>query len=57
MPTKPKLKPCPFCGCRAEFYELYVHCLNKECQAEGPLGETTKEAIEKWNRRTHADKA
>ena len=53
-----KLKPCPFCGARAEFrchwpdrghswYE--VECTNSDCG--GGVGDTADEAEKSWNAR------
>lgn len=52
-------KPCPFCksddlhSCsrtRSFNQGFIVVCGN--CKSEGPLGETRKEAWEKWNKRS-----
>ena len=53
-----EIKPCPFCGSDTEvfFYEIgyaYIECLNDECMAMGPDGNTKEEAIQKWNQRPY----
>jgi hypothetical protein len=52
------LKPCPFCGGKAEFHSHYVMCLKREkCGATmTPCGDCAEETvIAAWNRRTDAD--
>jgi hypothetical protein len=57
-----EIKPCPFCGGRAEvqaggFGERYVKCMNENCGAGldgGIWFRTDSEAIEKWNKRPEA---
>lgn len=46
-----QLKPCPFCGGEAYFYEFErcIGCLN--CGVETVSYHTEEEAIEAWNRR------
>lgn len=54
-----KLKPCPFCGEKAEFFHVYppfgrrrlsvVQCTHCRCNS-GKWGRSDK-AIEAWNRR------
>lgn len=53
-----EIKPCPFCGWRADTYDngwenlqsdFVVYCMN--CGSEGKHCTTTEEAIEAWNRR------
>lgn len=51
-----ELKPCPFCGGKADIYEPdvdiethLVYCT--KCQAETQLFAKREEAIEAWNRR------
>lgn len=55
-----KIKPCPFCGSKAEAYELPwgagVSCTNKACKADGPTPpqeqiSSTNAAIKLWNKR------
>ena len=53
-----KLKPCPFCGGKAEVeygasgYNVYqIGCQNGECFAYAGWGDTPEEAAEAWNRR------
>lgn len=48
------MKPCPFCGqdvCTVQqsFQCEYVQC--DRCEAMGPAGKTTDDAIAEWNRR------
>ena len=54
------LKPCPFCGGKAETYNLPwgagVSCTNKLCQADGPTPRSeqitsTSAAAKLWNKR------
>lgn len=57
------LKPCPFCGSKAELHKrdvldtsYIVECSNGTCPASYMLGwdyETEEEAIEAWNRRVN----
>lgn len=48
-----KIRPCPFCGERAEYKEglatRYVMCLS--CEVMGPCLPTGSECIAAWNRR------
>jgi Lar family restriction alleviation protein len=50
-----KLKPCPFCGGKADFDGdeedeiVWVFC--EDCRAEINAHSTKKEAIKAWNRR------
>ena len=57
-----ELKPCPFCGGKAELisikafewcdYEYIARCANPECDSELRAKHfERKEAIEAWNRR------
>ena len=58
--SEPELKPCPFCGAKAEYYEIYrlwgVYC--KECGAVVSFvnNETKRKARKAWNSRTEYDK-
>ena len=49
----PQAKPCPFCG--GFYLEVLaadmVVCLDDNCRGAGPIGDSTQEAIEKWNTR------
>ena len=61
MSEQERLKPCPFCGGRAEIFErgserqvarsryFYVNCL--PCDCEGPPGLTKRVAWDAWNKR------
>lgn len=53
MARRARLKPCPFCGERAETYGrsgfVRVWCLG--CQARSSWGRTEALAIKAWNRR------
>jgi Lar family restriction alleviation protein len=51
----PPPKRCPFCGsydARTEKRGVIhiVLCFNVDCEAEGPVGNTEREAVEKWNK-------
>lgn len=54
-----KIKPCPFCGSKAEtfifnheFETISVGCTNEKCDITmGKAFFTEKEAIKHWNRR------
>ncbi len=53
-----EIKPCPFCGGKAEMilhsnWYGYIECCNDECLACGPMGDTEKEAIQNWNQRPY----
>ena len=53
-----ELKPCPFCGGKAEIIIEYgtvtVGCTNKECDITmGKAVFTDEEAIQHWNRRAN----
>jgi Lar family restriction alleviation protein len=54
-PVSETLKPCPFCGVNdahvSDTGAEWVIC--RGCEAEGPVGDTRQEAIEKWNYRFH----
>lgn len=56
------LKPCPFCGGKPYFYQIYsngvdskkvwkVMCENKDCIAILNEYDTQEQAAEAWNRR------
>ena len=59
MGTMLELKPCPFCGGRAEVFtapasgRVTVWCANDRCGVKPFTMYTTsvKEAVEAWNRR------
>lgn len=54
-----KLKPCPFCGSKADVSDggysgtrFWIHCVNNDCIAhEGVTRITREAAIAIWNRR------
>jgi Lar family restriction alleviation protein len=47
------LLPCPFCGGQASLCDTGVTWLMcDDCQAEGPVAEAEREAVEKWNGRS-----
>jgi Lar family restriction alleviation protein len=55
--TNEELKPCPFCGGKAEMVsdfddEHYVYCTG--CKGGWKTMETPEEAAEAWNRRVEA---
>lgn len=53
------IKPCPFCGSKAEAYPAYdegwwqAGCVNEECRVECyvPSTKSFDEAINSWNNR------
>ena len=55
--SKPKLKPCPFCGIApTDIFSphntcYWVRCGGTDCWIKGPEGKTKKQAIILWNRR------
>ena len=57
-----KLKPCPFCGGKAEIqygacdYNVYqAVCKGQNCNAMNGWSDTPEEAAEQWNRRADTD--
>ena len=49
-----ELKPCPFCGCKAELFHSYdgYHCVQCTCCACGTIHMRTESgAVRMWNRR------
>lgn len=59
------LKPCPFCGTKADTLQLSIDvdshgcCIicyeaGDDCYAQGPFADTVSEAIEFWNKRAEA---
>lgn len=53
-PKEPEMKPCPFCGGKAEVvhgfgFDNIVQC--EDCFTETRICETPEEAIEVWNKR------
>ena len=66
MIDEEKLKPCPFCGGKAELYESEAYNLKTEVKEKNirwfvmckqctalTCGALKKKAIEAWNRRTN----
>ena len=59
MSNQIELKPCPFCGGRAEVFtanwskRVTVWCSNPECGVKPftMYTESLREAVENWNRR------
>ncbi len=60
MASSPKLKPCPFCGCRPKLYGPgwgvygnYVVCEAKRCNVNPCTNSfpTREKAVSAWNRR------
>ena len=52
-----KLKPCPFCGNKAEVYEecelIKIRCSNYMCQASvNSWHDEVEDAIDAWNKRS-----
>lgn len=52
------MEPCPFCGDKEPRLirnlatkNRYVQCQSESCRADGPIGKTDKEGIDKWNGR------
>lgn len=57
-----ELKPCPFCGCKAEYYceceMIKVRCSNFLCGCRlVPWFDEPEDAAEIWNRRFNHDVA
>lgn len=62
-----KLKPCPFCGGRADLtwgrinnglYRYHGRCLNDACYAVGPSQSSVERtAVRAWNRRVKEPKS
>lgn len=59
-----ELKPCPFCGSKAEYafrdvqfskWKHHIECTSMTCRVEGPLESSKARAIDVWN--TRADEA
>lgn len=59
MMMSEELKPCPFCGCKAEIISegtcsghnlIWVECVECNCRTSG-YEDNEKEAIKRWNRR------
>lgn len=51
-----KLKPCPFCGCKAELtvdHWAYIHCKNGRCVLSPMVkgAPTAQSAVAAWNSR------
>ena len=49
-----ELKPCPFCGGRAELTAIpsvSIHYRCKRCKASGPYHTAHKDHVEQWNTR------
>ena len=49
-----ELKPCPFCGGKAELTAIpsvSIHYLCKRCKASGPYHTAHKDHVEQWNTR------
>ncbi len=66
MASKPKLKPCPFCGCRPKVnppgwgvYGYYVMCEAMRCKVNPCTDSfpTREKAIAAWNRRKEEEAA
>ena len=53
MSAEVELKPCPFCGGKAEYEGLYVYCT--KCYVRMPNEPDEAEAITAWNTR-HSDR-
>ena len=58
--TMSELKPCPFCGSKAEVYEecemVKIRCSSYMCQASvNGWHDEVEDAIEAWNRRADDD--
>ena len=52
--TMPDLKPCPFCGGKAELFHSYdgYHCVQCTCCACGTIHMRTEmDVVRMWNRR------
>jgi len=55
-PIDQELLPCPFCGDKAEVYEVadgqcYVACVNDECNGQNGYESSMADAVKRWNRR------
>lgn len=60
--TEEKLKPCPFCGGKAEtdygcfrYESFFVYCLDCGAYLCDPNIDSEKGVIEKWNKRIYEE--
>ena len=57
------IKPCPFCGCRADWVNQIfkgvnfgghqIACINPSCQASGRYSGQQQKALNAWNQRVN----
>ncbi|EFT5156534.1 restriction alleviation protein, Lar family [Salmonella enterica] len=58
-----EIKPCPFCGCKADWVNQQfkefnfgghqIACINQACQASGRYSGQQEKALKAWNQRVN----